>query len=468
MINSNNLNRFIEYALPLTAALIICRAFPVLSFFYYAVPFILLCTFIFYLTLTLTPNFNLHPTFTGASEDRTTGRPNLYLNLFTRNKHLKTLLLLIALFGMWASITAFWSPFPKVSLSRAAYFFLITIPPVLLGYLWSKNERNELFAFLLPANFIIVMVSLYSLITSAPANAWTGGHGLGFMGYAGHQNTLAAAIVFTVPSVLFPLLKEITERLKNKDKSIIIKTRLTFSIFLIPPVLWLRRAGFILIFILNLYLLILSVSRAGVITLIIMLLVFILLSFNKKTTLLLIFLIISAFAISFVSSQTVREFVFKTEETIGDRRIVNIRETIEAAKNGGFFGLGYGISQPPSNDRVIGHYENNGKLFVREKMIGMLALVEEVGVIGLAFFLAVIGYVFLLLLKTFKTVTLSLSKGIQSFNHAHKLLLSVIVAFCSHAQFEAWWVGVGSVQLPLFFMVIGLGFGRMALVGNRQ
>jgi len=452
MINSNNLNKFIEYALPLTAALIICRAFPVLSFFYYAVPLLLF--------LTLAVNLYPHSAFANAAADR--------LNLSAADKHLRTVLFLIATFGIWAAVTSAWSSFPLVTLSRAAYFFLITIPPVLLGYLWSKNERNELFAFLLPANFIIVMVSLYSLITSAPANAWTGGHGLGFMGYAGHQNTLAAAIVFTVPSVLFPLLKEITERLKNKDKSIIIKTRLTFSIFLIPPVLWLRRAGFILIFILNLYLLILSVSRAGVITLIIMLLVFILLSFNKKTTLLLIFLIISAFAISFVSSQTVREFVFKTEETIGDRRIVNIRETIEAAKNGGFFGLGYGISQPPSNDRVIGHYENNGKLFVREKMIGTLALVEEVGVIGLAFFLAVIGYVFLLLLKTFKTVTLSLSKGIQSFNHAHKLLLSVIVAFCSHAQFEAWWVGVGSVQLPLFFMVIGLGFGRMALVGNRQ
>ena len=452
MINSNNLNKFIEYALPLTAALIICRAFPVLSFFYYAVPLLLF--------LTLAVNLYPHSAFANAAADR--------LNLSAADKHLRTVLFLIATFGIWAAVTSAWSSFPLVTLSRAAYFFLITIPPVLLGYLWSKNERNELFAFLLPANFIIVMVSLYSLITSAPANAWTGGHGLGFMGYAGHQNTLAAAIVFTVPSVLFPLLKEITERLKNKDKSVIINTRLTFSIFLIPPVLWLRRAGFILIFILNLYLLILSVSRAGVITLIIMLLVFILLSFNKKTTLLLIFLIISAFAISFVSSQTVREFVFKTEETIGDRRIVNIRETIEAAKNGGFFGLGYGISQPPSNDRVIGHYENNGKLFVREKMIGTLALVEEVGVIGLAFFLAVIGYVFLLLLKTFKTVTLSLSKGIQSFNHAHKLLLSVIVAFCSHAQFEAWWVGVGSVQLPLFFMVIGLGFGRMALVGNRQ
>src|SRR3989304_2116035 len=75
-----------------------------------------------------------------------------------------------------------------------------------------------------------------------------------------------------------------------------------------------------------------------------------------------LFLIISASAISFFSSQAVREFVFKTEETIGDRRIVNIRETIEAAKNNGFFGLGYGISQQPGNERVRGHYGQYGKL----------------------------------------------------------------------------------------------------------
>ena len=462
MINSNNLNKFIEYALPLTAALIICRAFPVLSFFYYAVPLLLF--------LTLAVNLYPHSAFANATADR--------LNLSAADKHLRTVLFLIATFGIWAAVTSAWSSFPLVTLSRAAYFFLITIPPVLLGYLWSKNERNELFAFLLPANFIIVMVSLYSLITSAPANAWTGGHGLGFMGYAGHQNTLASAIVFTVPSVLLPIFSFLRVGFKKSTEPNISSTHVSLLTSHVSHL-----SFYLSLFILNLYLLILSVSRAGVITLIIMLLVFILLSFNKKTTLLLIFLIISAFAISFVSSQTVREFVFKTEETIGDRRIVNIRETIEAAKNGGFFGLGYGISQPPSNDRVIGHYENNGKLFVREKMIGTLALVEEVGVIGLAFFLAVIGYVFLLLLKTFKTVTLSLSKGIQHSsihsyetvilsltkdNHSHKLLLSVIVAFCSHAQFEAWWVGVGSVQLPLFFMVIGLGFGRMALVGNRQ
>jgi hypothetical protein len=34
-------------------------------------------------------------------------------------------------------------------------------------------------------------------------------------------------------------------------------------------------------------------------------------------------------------------------------------------------------------------------------------------------------------------------------------LLSAIAAFLLHSMFEAWWVGVGSVQLPLFFIFTG-------------
>jgi hypothetical protein len=494
MTSSNIHNKFIAYILPLTAALIICRAFPVLSFFYYAVPFILLFTFIFLFRrssiysaktdyLFPAPYPNLHP----DSSKIPAGKLNL-----PTDTRLKTLLLLIAAFGIWAAITFAWSPFPLVTLSRAAYFFLISVSPLLLGYFWSKNEQSEPFAFLLPANIIVVMVSLYSLISSSPANAWTGGHGLGFMGYAGHQNTLAAAIVFTVPSVLFPLFKEISRRVVHKSKSDADNFQMPLILSLILPSLWLRRvklipgtrtiwwAGFIsififiLIFILNLYLLILSVSRAGVLTLIIMVAIFIFLSFNKKTALVLMFMSITLSAVFFFSSKSVREFVFKTEGTIGDRRIVNIHETIEAAKNGGLFGLGYGISKKPGNDLVIGHYEYEGKVYVREKMIGSLALIEETGVVGLILFLAPLGYVLWELIKNIKYLSAFFihpshrHTGLEDWRNKLKIinikleaafLIGVLVAFCFHAQVEAWWVGVGSIELPIFYTIMGNAVG---------
>jgi hypothetical protein len=38
----------------------------------------------------------------------------------------------------------------------------------------------------------------------------------------------------------------------------------------------------------------------------------------------------------------------------------------------------------------------------------------------------------------------------------YSLLTAALAAFLLHAQFEAWWIGVGSVQLPLFFVYLGL------------
>ena len=45
------------------------------------------------------------------------------------------------------------------------------------------------------------------------------------------------------------------------------------------------------------------------------------------------------------------------------------------------------------------------------------------------------------------------SAGIR--NSVLMLLFASIAAFFIHAQFEAWLVGVGSIQLPLFFFYLG-------------
>ena len=434
------INNYIAFIVPLTAALIICRAFPVLSFFYYAVPFILLFTFILYLSF-LIIIFILIPN----------------LHHFALDKRLKTLLLLILAFAIWAAVTSVWSSFPEVSISRSAYFLLMAIVPVLLGYLWSKSKSNDLFGFLLPANIIVIAVSLYSLIISLPSDAWTGGHGLGFKGYAAHQNTLASAIVFTIPAVLFPLLNELIMRFKNKDGS----DRLPLA----------SLSFYLLLFLLNLYFLLASVSRAGVLTLAIMILAFILLNFNLKLNILFLLILFSASVVLYYLSPSVKRFIFKTEETIGDRRSPNLIETIEAAKDGGLFGLGYGISREPHNKKVIGRLEHDGKVFIREKMISILALIEEVGVIGLGLFAAIIGYVFWGLVKVFKiknspegvprTKLKILRKESFGQNLRSELetafMIAVFAAFTFHAQIEAWWVGVGSIEMPLFFLVLGVG-----------
>lgn len=161
------------------------------------------------------------------------------------------------------------------------------------------------------------------------------------------------------------------------------------------------------------------------------------------------------------NSSAVREFVMKTETHIGDRRIENLKETVIATKAGGLWGLGYGISINPISDKVKGYYLFEKKLFVREKMISVLALIEETGVVGLFFFISPILLIFVKLLKMVQHIPKSKTSSSESEKRTDIIfLLSVIAALCFHAQFEAWWVGIGSIQLPIFFMICGNALGK--------
>ena len=46
--------------------------------------------------------------------------------------------------------------------------------------------------------------------------------------------------------------------------------------------------------------------------------------------------------------------------------------------------------------------------------------------------------------------------AVRNLTTNYSLLTATIAALLLHAQFEAWWVGVGSVQLPIFFIYFGL------------
>ena len=89
-------------------------------------------------------------------------------------------------------------------------------------------------------------------------------------------------------------------------------------------------------------------------------------------------------------------------------------------------------------------------------MISVLALVEEVGVVGLGLFLAIIGYVLWGLIN---------AKG-KMLNDKWEgaFMIAVLVALSFDAQVEAWWLGAGSWQFCLFFAIIGCSIG----VGKKQ
>nr|MDA3859871.1 hypothetical protein [Melioribacteraceae bacterium] len=146
--------------------------------------------------------------------------------------------------------------------------------------------------------------------------------------------------------------------------------------------------------------------------------------------------------------QPINHIIFKGSDSAYSTRDKLFDDSFKAAQNGSFFGLGYGVSDPEiKNPIYVG-----GSDKIREKGNSFLALIEETGVIGLLLFLFPIFYFFNAIgwREIFKK----------------KKLFSLVILYSSlllHSQFEAWFGGVSSFQLLVYFILI-ISFNQFLLV----
>lgn len=345
-----------------------------------------------------------------------------------KSNELKFSLLTVASFGLWAMVTSFWSDYPRESFLRSIVFIVSSFSLIMAGYHWVKNY-SKVFGFLIPLNFLLLIVSVFSLVTKIPFDYWAG-YGFGLKSFWGHQNILASLIIFTIPGIFF---------LPLKDR----KTRIIISLFL---------------FFLNIYILTLTHSRTSLAVLFISVFLFLLLSnrFKLFGIVLLILICISTFYYANNKfHEILKNYLFKTEVSILDRKKSIISATYEAAGHGGWKGLGYGVSDSTviKNLQYNIHYHYEGVRLVREKGVSILALMEETGWVGLMLFLLFIGYLFYL----------SIFNYWKSRDWTSALIVCVLIGMCLHAQLEGWWLGVGSVQFPLFMSVMGTVLGKIQI-----
>jgi len=353
--------------------------------------------------------------------------------------------------GLWFLLTSFWSSYPEISAVRALYFILISSGSIAAGILWTQFSPKNILGFLLPSNVIIILLCTFSLLTNIPSDSWTGGHGKGFMGFFGHQNLLASVILFTIPSVI-----DLRTRVKSPKSKV-------FFYLLITS---------------NLIFLIITYSRASIVSLLFGVIIFLILNRNWRILFYSSIVAVLVFiAILFTPSlnQFADKIIKKDFPEVYSSRIWMWEPSYRAAQNGGLTGLGYGMSDPNIKPGSLGdHYE--GERFVREKGNSVLALVEETGVVGLVLFLLPIIYLLRKLPDTrYQTLPTGRQvpdyKNLSGIRHPasgiQKLATSIpiasLAALILHAQFEAWWVGVGSVQLPLFYVYIGFFTGYLQL-----
>lgn len=324
-------------------------------------------------------------------------------------------------FGLWAALTSVWSSYPFVSLSRGLYFLLMSLAVVSIIILLKKYKLN-FFSVLLPLNLFVVIVSLVSLILGYPDSSWTGGNGLGFMGFAAHQNTLGALILFAIPApVYFLITKE--------------KYRLAFFTLLLT----------------NMGLIFLSHSRASLLALVIFIVILAYLVLKPKiffSAAVLTIILLAALFFNTYSNTFTKQFLLKQQNNFGDSRYYLFDASYRAAGKNPFFGMGYGISDPRTQVAAAGSHFENGR-YIREKGNSTLALVEETGLFGLLLFLIPSGF----LLYKYKDLFFrnSLFGNTKSFNiKTIVLIVSSVVMFLVHSQFEAWIPGVTGFHLFIF------------------
>jgi O-antigen ligase len=469
--------KLIKYSLPFFIIAILSRAIEEISFVYYSVP--VTCFIFIVLLLVGSKNKFNH---INAKEDQESDIRNQVSGIGSQvpDQHLLrqrriSLRLASTIFhqpftisllpGIWFLLTSLWSSHPEVSAARALYFILISAGCMSAGFLWIRYSGKNIFDFLLPANILVVLLCLFSLISNIPSDSWTAGHGKGFTGFFVHQNTLASLLLFTMP-VVFGKIKDKSRKIKFFYFPL--SARLARGVRLTP---WSPATFGGLLLSLNLSVLALTYSRGSILSLIFGVIVFLLIT--KKWKILSYTLITAAvLAVIIIAVPPIKEsageIIRKDFPDLFSSRIWLWEASFNAAKNGGLTGLGYGISHPDIRSGGHGdHFE--GERFVREKGNSSLALIEETGLTGLMLFILPIIY----LLIKFRDTRPCLPAGryqIPDTGYQKKaeypesgirhqvpgILIASFAAFLLHAQLEAWWVGVGSVQLPLFFVFIGL------------
>ena len=343
-----------------------------------------------------------------------------------KNKELWFSLLFVALFGVWAMVTSLWSPYPRESFVRGILCIVLSWGIIMAGFYWVKNFKKNEFGFLIPINILLLMVSVFSLITKIPYDYWAG-YGFGLKSFWFHQNMLASQIIFTIPCIFFLPLKD--RRIR-----IIVTGILSF---------------------LNVYILILTHSRTSLVVLLLSVILFTVLTkrFNVLGIIILIIACVTTFY--FVNKNfhsILNNYLFKTEVSLLDRKKPVLLATFEAAGHGGWKGLGYNVSDPTvvSNPQVNTSYYYKGVRLIREKGVSIFALVEETGWVGLILFLIFVSYlIYMSILTYWKTM-----------DWTSALIICVLLGMCLHAQFEGWWLNAGSAEYRLFMGVAGIVAGK--------
>lgn len=326
-----------------------------------------------------------------------------------------------------AIVSTTWSPVPQLSGFKSFFLALVVLTYSSAGALWvRRSQRKNVFNVFWPFA-ILTLFAAFGGVVNTGAEVQINEQVTLYRGLTFNSNFLGMIVIATLP---LPLWRILQSDVSQRER-------------------WL----YYLLLTVLLYIQITTFARASYLgTAIIILFFFMGRGFGKLALWLMIAVLILVTLPSLFPAQTaeiIQKYVYKGADVTGS--LLASRDFVwaasyEGAVQGGFLGLGYGVSYG-YDDYSLGF---GSSAYGREKANVFLAMVEETGAVGLALFL---GVLLSLMLRGFTAARVSRDPKDRLLIF---ILVGYILALTVHAQFEAWMFSPGGALTPAFWTAVGM------------
>jgi O-antigen ligase len=329
----------------------------------------------------------------------------------------------------WCMSTYSWSEVPQLSLEKAAAFSMIAVAFVSAGQEWI-DERGSFKAltYLAPVTAVALLAGYgggdFSSVVAGPGSLQA------VQGLTDNPNMLGSLIAMSLPLLLWGAYRY---RVRPQMRWVY------FALVLIAVVMLVR-----------------TYSRSAIMSAGILGVGFCSSLKLKKTGFMLVLiaaaLLLAGAAGTAIVDATYKDYILKggtVEQGILFSRSEVWQQSYENAKQGGWFGVGYGAT---AGDMTF----QGGMTAVgygREKGNTQLAIIEETGIVGLVLYLVMLFALFKRLVlahRRERTPELKVALGI---------IIGALAGLTVMSVFEAWWVAPGSAESAYFWSLAGVGLG---------
>jgi len=344
---------------------------------------------------------------------------------------------LIAAYCIWVLSSVSWSLVPALSLPKAIVAVLVIFVFTGAGFEWVRRvgERHALTLFA-PLSALALLVALVG--SSLPEATIDTGSVVIYSGLAYNPNLLGILIIMALPWAMSTYDASRQGKMRKRLFSYLLLATLLAALFF-------------------------TGARASILAVALAIATYVLCTgFGRNMTIAAVGVLVASAVLTAFPGMigSLWEIMQKGAGEGGDI-FLSRRETwgqsLAGAEQGGWFGLGYGVSAGHAN--FEGGFTAAG--YGREKGNSALAVIEELGVVGFALYLSMLAGV----LRTL--ISAALRAQSREARGSLAIAAGTILGLIANSQFEAWWTAPGAPASPFFWTLVGVSI-RMAETQKRN